>query len=247
MTASRRRRRPQLDTHADETPDSYSGAESMRMPPAPSERVQQIVRRAQARRENQGNDIEDDVEESSNDLSPQSRLEQVQQRAPEYEREYRLKLVHRLLIRKIPLDEIAEQLDVSLSTVKRDRRELYQRLGNEASRLDMNNFLGETMAFYGEAGAMAMRIATSAKTATPHRLAALRTAMSSKKELGQFFAVAGVFDALKFIPKEETQSGDLARLLALSERILEEDDDNVGVFEAIDKDELYDDSLELLL
>jgi len=198
-----------------------------REPPAPSERVREIVRRAQSQRSQQNGETEDGFNADAEELTPGSRMESVRTRAPEYEREYRLKLLHRLLMRKIPLDEIANTLEVSVSTVQRDRRELLRRLRDEASRLDINALLGDTMAFYNETGAMAMRIATNIKSATPHRLAALRTAMTSRKELGQWFAAAGVFEQLKFVPQDEAQSGDLARLISISEKLLLDEDDTI--------------------
>ena len=41
------------------------------------------------------------------EYTPQARLRAVGQRSSEYEREYRLQLLHRLLLRNLPLDEIA--------------------------------------------------------------------------------------------------------------------------------------------
>lgn len=209
--------------------------------PGPSDRVRDIVRRAQANRAGAPDELDQE------ELSPGSRLETVKSRAPEYEREYRLKLIHRLLMRKIPLDEIAVQLEVSVSTIHRERREIYRRLRDEAARLDINALLGETMSFYGEAGAMAMRIATSVKTATPHRLAALRTAMTSKKELGQWLAGSGVFEQLKFIPQDEAQSGDLAKLIALSEKVLLDEDDTIEDLGDLTADDLMDENISLML
>lgn len=256
MTNRRRRRTALQMSRTDDSAvslDDGSGdaehVEEVRQAPAPSERVMEIVRRAAQTRQQVADDINASPDSGlvtpEEDLNPGTRMEQVRGRAPEYEREYRLKLLHRLLMRKIPLDEVAAQLQVSLATVHRDRREIHRRLRDELSRLDMNAFLGETMAFYGEAGAMAMRIATGIKTATPHKLAALRTAMTSRKELGQFFSAAGVFDQLPFIPDDEAQSGDLAKLVELSERLLVDEESQLDELGGLE--DLEDENISLIL
>lgn len=255
MTNRRRRRPLDLGGHADNEymgtdTESETGGRAPRNPaPEPSARVMEIVRRArQARQEAEEAVMNGEAaeEESQEDLNPANRMGTVRARAPEYEREYRLRLIHRLLMRRVPLDEIANQLEVSVSTVRRDRQEIYERLQKEISTLDMNAFLGETMAFYGETGAMAMRLATSSKTATPHRLAALRTAMTSRKELGQFFAAAGVFEKLPLVIDDTQQSSDLGKLVRLAEQMLDED---IEAFDdlSIEDDMMDDDSVSMVL
>ena len=91
-------------------------------------------------------------------VTANSRLHQVRHRASQYEREFRLRLLHRMLMRGIPLDEIARELDISVSTVIRDRKELWDRLRTAAKKLDINLLIGDTMAFYNEAVAMAIEL-----------------------------------------------------------------------------------------
>ena len=91
---------------------------------------------------------------------------------------------------------------------------------------------------------MAMRIATAAKTATPHKLAALRTAMTSKKEMGQWLATAGVFDVLKYVAEDSEQSGELHELINLTRELLLDDDESVEELTLMDT-EL--DNVQLLL
>lgn len=221
-----------------------------RQAPVASARVMSILNRARERA-NAAPQADSPVgaEEEVSDELLQARLEQVRQRASGYEREYRLRTVHRLLMRKLPLDEIASSLNVSVSTVQRDRREIFRRMRQEASRLDINALLGETIAYYNEAGAMAFRIATMGKTAIPHRLAAIRTAMQSRKEIGQWLAAAGVFEQLKFVPDTEAGKGDLSRLIELTDQILKDEDLSIeGLTLKEGEDEgLEDDNIELML
>lgn len=158
--------------------------------------------------------------EDSPEFTPSSRLDEVGKRASKYEREYRLRLLHRLLMRNVPLDEIAKELKVSVSTVIRDREVLYQRLKEEAQRLDINHVVGDTMGFYAEIGAMSLRIASMAKQPTPAKLAALRTALAAKNDMARFLQASGVFDVLQYRAKAKGSEDDFAKLMELTKRAL---------------------------
>ena len=162
-------------------------------------------------------------------LTPAERLVQVQKSHPEYAREYRLRLVHRLLMRSIPLDQIAQQLNCSVRTIQRDRADINARLRKEASKLDMNSLLGDTMAFYREHGAMALRVATNPNSPLAARLAAIRTSMQSRKEMGQWLHTSGVFDVLKYRADESAEGNDIARLVRLAEEVLGNEKDVGGI------------------
>ena len=155
------------------------------------------------------------------EFTPQNRLEQVRRRAPDYEREYRLGLLHRLLMRNIPLDEIALQLQVSVSTVMRDRQELYTRLREAAKDLHIDQMVGHNKALYEEIAGMALRQASNASTPIPMRLAGMRTALAAQNDMHRFFQAAGVYDVLRFrrAPGGDGAS-DIQRMLALTEELL---------------------------
>lgn len=130
---------------------------------------------------------------------PRARLNQVSMAGDSnYSREYRLSLLNRLLMRKVPLDLIAQQLQVSVSTVQKDRVELKKRLRQVARDLDINEIVGTGQEFYDEMAGMAMRIAGSNDTPTPMKLAAIRTTLAANADRSRFLAAAGVFDALQF-------------------------------------------------
>jgi len=185
-------------------------------------------------------------EDSAEGLHPQhSRLQQVAEQAPEYSKEYRLGTVHRMLIRNIPLDEIARQFGVSVRTIQQDRAELRRRLREEASHLDVNDLIGTTMAFYDDVIGAAMRISTVVKNPLPSRLAALRTAMQGKKESIQILAGAGVFDVIKFKAAEEGGSKELAELIEIVEKTLSEQEFGEGEDTAV-LSELIEEEVRLL-
>jgi len=160
---------------------------------------------------------------NSEEFTPQNRLAQVRNRSSEYEREYRLQLLHRLLMRNLPLDEIASQLGVSVSTVMRDRQELKERLREVAKQMDVEMMIGNSKGFYEEVQAMAMRAASSSTVPMPMRLAAMRTALASHNDMHRFFQAAGVYDVLRFRKgANEGAQTDIQRLMSLTEDLLAE-------------------------
>lgn len=158
---------------------------------------------------------------STSDFSPSTRLAQVGRRSSEYEREYRLGLLHRLLMRKVPLDEIATQLNISVSQVLRDRRELRERLRAAARELNIDEMVGHNTGVYEEVVAMSMRAASNNNAPLPMRLAALRTALAGQNDMHRFYQAAGVYDVLRFrrLPGGEGTS-DIQRMLALAEELM---------------------------
>lgn len=155
------------------------------------------------------------------DFNPRDRLTQVRTRAAGYEREYRLNLLNRLLMRGVPIDEIATQLGLSISQVNRDRAELGERLRADARGLNIDSLIGDSKAFYEEAAAMSMRAASASNLPMPIRLAAVRTALASKNDMHRFMQTAGVYDVLRFrLAADGTGVSDVRQLMMNTERIL---------------------------
>lgn len=166
--------------------------------------------------------------EDSPEFTPSSRLDEVKSGSSRYEREYRLRLLHRLLMRNVPLDEIAKELKVSVSTVIRDRDVLYKRLREEAQKLDINEIVGDTLGFYTEVGAMSLRIASMAKQPTPSKLAALRTALAAKNDMHRFLQASGVYDVLQYRAKESGSDRDIQALMEITMNALQGEEDVVS-------------------
>lgn len=147
--------------------------------------------------------------------NPRMRLNQVALAGSQaYAKEYRLNLLHRLLMRRIPLDQIAAQLQVSISTVEKDRVELKKRLREAAKQLDIDEMIGAQNAVYDEVAGMALRIASAGAqrdengnpvqaVPTAMRLAAMRTALAANADRTRFLNTAGVFDVLRFRRSED--------------------------------------------
>lgn len=136
-----------------------------------------------------------------------------------YAKEFRLNLLHKLLMRGVSLDNIARELGVSISTVKNDRVELKRRLREAARELDINELIGGQMSFYDEATALSLRITSQQGMPTAMRLAGIRTALAAKADQTRFLTSAGVFDVLSFRRTEDGQ--DLSDVQVLMQRTAE--------------------------
>lgn len=156
--------------------------------------------------------------------NPADRMGQVAQAgSAAYAIEYRLTMLHRLLMRNIPLDQIARQLGVSISTVEKDRVKLKERLRRHARELDINEIIGTQMGVYGEISGMAMRVSTDNTTPTAMKLAAMRTALAAEADRTRFLNSAGVFDVLRFRKSEDgTDVSDVQMLMQNTENMLQQ-------------------------
>lgn len=155
--------------------------------------------------------------------NPRMRMNQVAMAGSQsYAKEYRLQLLHRLLMRSVPLDQIAQQLQVSISTVEKDRAELKRRWREAAKELTIEEIIGNESGIYDEITAMAMRVASGGEsTPTAMKLASMRTALAARADKTRFMNTAGVFDVLRFKQAEDGGSlSDVQRLMQHTEALL---------------------------
>lgn len=145
---------------------------------------------------------------------PRSIIAALWRQNPAYAKEYRQQLVGRLLMRNIPIHQIAIQLGVSVSTAEKDRAAWRRRVAEESRNFDVNEYLGETMARYDEINGQAMRIAQSGDTPIAMRLASLRTSIAANSDKTRTLHAAGVFDAARFRKTTDGSSmSDVQRLM----------------------------------
>lgn len=160
------------------------------------------------------------------EYTPASRMREVGRRSSEYEREYRLQLLHRLLMRRIPIDEVAGQLQISVSQVLKDRTELYERLREESRKLDIDLIVGHNKGFYEEIAAMSLRAASQNSAPMPIRLAAMRTALAAQNDSHRFLQASGVLDVLRYRRASTDQElTDVQRMMAMTRELLDSADD----------------------
>ena len=150
---------------------------------------------------------------TGDDYNPATRMAQVARRSPEYVIEYRRQLVAKLMLRKVPVDEMAEQLRVSTRTVYNDIEEVMSRQREEARSMSVEDLLGDSTEFYDEAAAMAMRAASKRDLPMPMKLSAIRTALAARNDKHKFYQLAGVYDVLRFRPKDNQSNSDVRNLM----------------------------------
>lgn len=181
--------------------------------------------------------------QAEEEFTPENRMREVGQRDSNYQREYRLKLLHRMLLRNVPLDKIADELNLSISQVRRDRAQLYTRMRDEASHLDINHLVGDSVGFYNEVMSMALRTASASKVPANLKLAAMRTSLSARNDMHRFLQAAGVYDVLRYRAAEEgADNEDISKMVQLTKAILGMEDD--GEMEDIKRDSLRGFSME---
>lgn len=153
---------------------------------------------------------------------PRQRMGQVAMTGDaNYAKEYRLGLMHRMLMRKVPLDQIARDLGISLSTAQKDRIQLKARLRERARQLDINEIIGNQSELYDEVAGMALRVATNGDTPTAMRLAAMRTTLAAEADRTRFLNTAGVFDVLRYRRAEDgTDVSDVQMLMGRTDELL---------------------------
>ena len=231
---NRRRRIGNDNVGQGRQPEHYDGLEDelgdepARGGDSPNEAVQETVGRLRGQA---------GAGENAAELTPSNRLEQVQQRAPEYAKEYRLTVLARLLLRKIPLDEIADQLGISLRQIRRDKKELYSRMASQAGELDLNQYVADSIMFYDEVRGATLRLASSTKNPLPARLAAYARSMQAEKDKTQVLDAAGVLDVLAFKAKEDQGNVELQELVSLAHSAINDDDLDINDELGLDSDE----------
>lgn len=164
----------------------------------------------------------DDDQESN---APLGRLTTMELDNVEYAEEYRLHLINRLLIRNVPLDQIAQQLRMTIPQVMSARNKIREMHKRNARTLSTDFIVGDTDAFYREIIGIAMRAASVNKSPMPIRLLALKTAMAAKRELNQFFLKAKVIDATPYAPDNADNVDDMTRIMSALDKLLEEEDE----------------------
>lgn len=158
-------------------------------------------------------------------MSPAQRLTGVATNASPYYAEYRLRLVHRMLMRNLPLDMISAQLQVDLPTLNKMRKELYSRLSYEAQTINRYEIAGKTMAFYDEVQGVALRMADEANAKPYVKLQALQTALSAQADRQRFLTASGFWSAAPYVPMDATEdesSRAAGRLHTLIEAIIDD-------------------------
>lgn len=133
-----------------------------------------------------------------------------------YQKEYRLKFLHRMLMRNLPTDLICQTLKIGAGTVAQMRRELTDRLRTEARKVDPYAHYGSTLAFYNEVRGLALRMAIDGKVANGVKVAALNAALQAEADKHRFLQVAGFYDHARFVPEQGTKDEHVSPLAQMA-------------------------------
>lgn len=109
------------------------------------------------------------------------------------QKDSRIVLVHRFHMRGWTNERIAEKLEVStrmICKIKEQIKDLHKR---SFTNIDLNEFLGETVAFFMEVRNMSMGMATSKGYSAKEQIAALKVASDTEMNKIRFLDYCGVF------------------------------------------------------
>lgn len=109
------------------------------------------------------------------------------------ERDSRLVLVHRMHLRGFNNQEIAEKLQVSTRMVCKIKVKIKEVHKRSFTNVDINEWVGGTMAFFDEVRNMAMQMSSLTSNTTKDRLLALNVATNSEMNKNRFLEYCGVF------------------------------------------------------
>lgn len=112
-----------------------------------------------------------------------------------YQYEYKMKLLHRMLLRNMQLSVIADSLELTVEEVVVMRRELMKRFKKEATKVDTAQHVGVSLSFYDEVRGAALRIANDSKATYGARVQALGAALEAQKDTVRFLQLTGLYEA----------------------------------------------------
>lgn len=153
--------------------------------------------------------------------NPALRARQASVHGTRYQKEYILRTVHRLTLRRVPVDEIARMFNVSVEKVYKWIKELNDRLKQEATSLTLNHVAGDTLSFYGEIRAMGLTQA-STSTKVQEKIRGLEVALRAEQDKHKFLQTAGFYDTAKLgRERQEDDAGKRAqKLITMTQSLL---------------------------
>lgn len=118
-------------------------------------------------------------------------------RLSEDEKDSRLVLVHRYHLRGLTNHQIAEKLQVSTRMVGKIKDQIKDLHKRSFTNVNLNEFLGETVAFFQEVRNMSMLLASANGSSTKEKIAALKVATDTEMNKVRFLDYCGVFSYIR--------------------------------------------------
>lgn len=156
--------------------------------------------------------------------------EKLTHRLDEEQREARLVLMHRMMIRKIPVEEIRKQLGISISMYYKLRDGLQERMRLDVNKVDVPYLIGDTMAFYDEVRSMALTMSSSAYVGSHNtKLAAMQVALKAEQDKNNFLSQCGVYSApvVEHIVRGMVSTGNFTTVDGRAQRVIDAEEVNL--------------------
>lgn len=170
-------------------------------------------------------------EELASFIQPKPGMEdRTTHRLDEDQREARLVLLHRMMIRKIAPDEIRKQLGVSTTMYYKLRDQLSERMRLDVNKVDVPYLIGDTMAFYDEIRSMALTISSSASIQSANtKLSAMNVALKAEQDKNNFLVQCGVYSApvVEHIVRGMVSTGNFNTVDGQSQRVVDAEEVNM--------------------
>lgn len=145
------------------------------------------------------------------------------------QREARLVLMHRLLIRKVTAEEIRKQLNVSIAMFYKLKEQLEVKMRLDVSKVDVPYLIGDTLAFYDEVRSMALMVSSSTAVKDPRvKLNAMHVALKAEGDKNLFLSTCGVYSTpvIEHIVRGMVSTGQFSIVDGQSARMNEADEIN---------------------
>lgn len=165
--------------------------------------------------------------------NPAVRARQAAMHGKKYQKEYILRTLHRLLLRRVPTDQIAQMFNVSVHTIYNWIDELRARMKAEATTMSITQVAGDTLSFYNEIRSTGLTTASTAQD-IKHKIKGMEVALKAEQDKHKFLQVAGFYDTAKLGRETmEDESAKKARqIINMTKNLLS------GEFEAEEEDVL---------
>lgn len=149
-------------------------------------------------------------------------------RLNEEQREARLVLMHRMLLRKVPPEEARSILGISIAMYYILKDQLDARMRLDVSKVDVPYLIGDTLAFYDEVRSMSLTMASSSKVSASVKVAAMHVALRAEQEKNQFLTSCGVYSpvVVEHIVRSMVSTGNFNLVDGQSERLVEAEEVN---------------------
>lgn len=150
-------------------------------------------------------------------------------RLDEEQKEARLVLMHRMLIRKVSTEEIRKTLKVGVAMYYKLKDQLDSRMRLDVSKIDVPYLIGDTLAFYDEIRSMALTMSSSSAIKDPRvKVSAMSVALKAEGDKNTFLTACGVYSApvVEHIVRGMVSTGNFSVIDGQASRIVEAEEIN---------------------